>query len=541
MSDPQQLITAYLDDALTEAERDELAVWLKARPDHLREFVEANLFEQQLRAAVASQAQREALGEFGEAGGALDPREALRIAANGLPWFRRLWPRLAAAGASALVLIVAGWALWMKPPSALEGTELAWITRTRSAQVPASAQMPHLGQKLGAGRLTLVAGAVEITLRNGVTMVFEGPGEIELLTPMRAILHTGQAVARVPKNARGFRLETPGANVVDLGTEFAVKCGPGGATDVLVFDGAVMAAATAGSAGFPHQLTAGTAARFSPDQPQPTKIAFRPERFVRRLPPDQGLEIADHGFPFNRPIVEEAAVFPLEQPIAVDGDLSDWSGEGLFQGERGVGRFLEGRMRYDAEFLYVAAHIGDPAPMRSVVDPATDGESGWRGGGLQIRVAADPALGWPVNANAAPYYQMRELPVDAAQIAQATNPALAHLTLWHFAPAAQNCLHIAYGMDLHGAVANPPGYRAAFRQDADGRGYTLEYAIPWKLLNAPRAPRPGDVMAMSWTVHWSDEGGRVWQRQWVEIGNPAEPLRIFTWERAATWGRAVFH
>ena len=178
--------------------------------------------------------------------------------------------------------------------------------------------------------------------------------------------------------------------------------------------------------------------------------------------------------------------------------------------------------------------------MRNVVDPATDGESGWRGGGLQIRIAADPALGWPVNANAADYYELRHLPVDAAQVAQARNPAIAHLTLWHYAPAAQACLHIAYGMDFHGQVVNPAGCRAAFRKDADGLGYTLEYAIPWKLMGVPWGPQPGATLGMTWTAHWSDESGRLWRGQWADLRNHSEPVRIHTWERAATWRRAVF-
>ena len=95
-------------------------------------------------------------------------------------------------------------------------------------------------------------------------------------------------------------------------------------------------------------------------------------------------------------------------------------------------------------------------------------------------------------------------------------------------------------MDFHGGVVNPPGYHAAFRKDTDGRGYTLEYAIPWTLLNAPRPPRPGNALAMSWTTHWSDEVGRLWRGRLVELRNASEPARIHTWERAATWGRAVF-
>jgi hypothetical protein len=298
--------------------------------------------------------------------------------------------------------------------------------------------------------------------------------------------------------------------------------------------------------GFPQRLSAGNAARFTLDANRaPQALAYAPERFVRRLPADKPIEHEEHLSPmFNPTRVEVIGIPTPERPIVVDGDLSEWSDAGSFRAERSGpdarGQFVEGRMRYDRQFLYLAAHIGDPAPMRNKIDPATDGELGWRGGGLQMRLATDPALGWPVDANAPNYYELRRLQPDAARLANATSDHLAHLTMWHHAPSAQNCLHVAYGMDFHGGLVNPPGYRAAFRQDADGRGYSLEYALPWTLVNAPRVPQPGDTLAMSWTVHWSDEGGRLWRGQLVELRNASEPLRIHTWERAATWGRAVF-
>jgi hypothetical protein len=247
---------------------------------------------------------------------------------------------------------------------------------------------------------------------------------------------------------------------------------------------------------------------------------------------------------FNPTRFEEGIISVPERTMVVDGDVSEWGNAGSFRAARlgpdAGGQFFEGRIRYDGRFLYLAAHIGDPAPMRNVIDPTTDGESGWRGGGLQVRLSTDQALGWPVDANAPHYYQFRRIQPDAARLANATSEHLAHLTMWHHAPSAQNCLHVAYGMDFHGGAVNPPGYRAAFRKDADGRGYTLEYAIPWTLLNAPRPPQPGDTLAMTWTVHWSDAGGRLWRGQLVELRNASEPVRIHTWERAATWGRAVF-
>ncbi len=526
MKDSQQLIAAYLDGTLDPAQRAELTAWLRADAENLQQFTEAVRFEQQIRAVVQAKELRAGAEAFVVSAATASPIN--------------YWRWLALAACLAVLATFAAWLL--QPRASIPGAASDWlaeVTMSRGAVQPGDAAW-QTGQRLPSGRVALSAGAMELTLSNEVRVVLEGPGELELLTPMRVVLRSGQAVVRVPEGAKGFRLETAGAQVVDLGTEFGVKCGPGGVTDVLVFEGEVVASSATGSTGFPQQLTSGMATRFSPGQSQPASIAYRPERFVRRLPADHGIELKDQGRALNAPTVEEVAVFPAVLPMTVDGDLSDWSADGLFRSERRAKGYLDGRMRYDADYLYVAAHIGDPAPMRNVVAPATDGEFGWRGGGLQIRVATDPALGWPVNANAAQYYQFRGLKVDAMQVAQASNPALAHLTLWHYAPAAQNCLHIAYGMDFHGPLINPPGYRAAFRKDADGGGYTLEYAIPWRLLNAPRAPRAGETLAMSWLAHWSDESGRLWRGQWVEIRNLSEPIGINTWERAATWGRAVF-
>ncbi len=549
MTDRQPLIAAYLDDALSDAERAELTAWLKTHPDHLRAFVEANLFEQQIRSAVIGQIQRESAGAFVHAEPARPRHPAEGASVGWLKGFVRRWRRWAFAGAAVLLLTLAALPLWRWKPPVARSSGLARVTRAQSPRVPAQTSAFQTGQELAPGRFTLVAGAVEITLTNGVTMVFEGPGEIELLTPMRAILHAGQVVARVPTNARGFRLETPGANVVDLGTEFAVKTGPGLSTDVQVYDGEVIttpiSANAAGS--FPQRLTAGHAARFTQDTRAVSQpLAFASDRFVRRLPADQPIELKGGPSPdFNRSRFDEILVTRPTQGVVVDGDLSEWSAEGGFRSERegapGAGYFVEGRMMFDADFLYIAAHIGDPAPMRNVVNPATDGELGWRGGGLLVRLSTGRQMGWPVDANAPVYYQFRSLAPDASHLAKATSDRLAHLTLWHCAPSAESCLHISYGMNLHGGAANPAGYRGAFRQDADGRGYTLEYAIPWSLLRAASdPPRTGDTLAASWTAHWSDDSGRLWRGQHTEIRNATEPLRIYTWERAATWGRAVY-
>ena len=113
--------------------------------------------------------------------------------------------------------------------------------------------------------------------------------------------------------------------------------------------------------------------------------------------------------------------------------------------------------------------------------------------------------------------------------------------MWHHAPTGRACLAVAQGMNLNALVVNPAGVTGAFRRDADGRGYVVEYAIPWRVLHAEDdPPRKGDQLAAAWQVHWSDAAGRIWQDQLVEIRNPYEPHAIMVWERAASWGRAEF-
>ena len=53
-------------------------------------------------------------------------------------------------------------------------------------------------------------------------------------------------------------------------------------------------------------------------------------------------------------------------------------------------------------------------------------------------------------------------------------------------------LRLQYGLKIHGDTTDANGWQGAFRKDADGKGYTLEYTIPWSLLNcADDPPRAG--------------------------------------------------
>jgi hypothetical protein len=436
---------------------------------------------------------------------------------------------------------------------------LATVKNTRFLLVADAGSPLATGQPIDAGRVSILGGAVELALRNGVEILLEGPGELELIGELQAFLHAGSAVVRMPKGMHGFRLETANTEVLDLGTEFAVKAVNGFMTDVQVYDGAVLATAKReGNSGrFPKRLEAGQSVRFAPESPdEPTSLPYAEERFVRRLPVDVGIEhrsanrrdqwaIMNEIRQFGRPQQPAIVVSRPAGPIAIDGRLDDWRSSPGFTAslnrDPAAAEWVDGRMMYDDEHLYIAAHVGDPCPLSSSIDPVIDADDGWRGGAVQVRLSTDRSQGWPVNANSPNYYKMRRLEAAPQQRKAAFNPRLAHLTMWFHAASATPCLTIAHGMMLQDLQVNPSGFRAAYTRDADGLGYVMEYAIPWRLLHCETdPPQPGDDLAAAWQVLYSDEGGRLWRTQILEVRNPDEPPKIFFWERAATWGRAEY-
>ena len=595
LNDPAflELIAVWHDNLELSAERQtELLARLRDDPALRRHLAEQIGFDGLVRAVQAPEARwlklEDRLGPAADGDTAME--DAVMAAIEGgrslaadhcaaerrssLAW---LWsPRLFAA-ALAVGLVIAGGIAFVasqrrgktEPPVAAEPVaepqpqdHLATVTKTRFLLAVDPEKSLLAGVPLDAGRVAILGGAVELTIRNGVVIVLEGPGDIELKDDMRAFLHAGSAVVRVPKGMSGFRLDTASTDVLDLGTEFAVRVMPDRMTDVQVYDGAVVATGNLGAAAsrFPQRLEMGQAARFSPSPEQPPQqIAYAEERFVRRIESDPGVEQLPHVLPragaanestelrrlFGAPRHESIAVSRPARPVVIDGRLDDWqSAKGFtstLDGSDDAAEWIDGRMMYDDDCLYIAASVGDPAPLRNTFDPTLDAFAAWRGGGLQVRVSTDREQGWPVVANSPNYFGMRQLVPTPEQKAAAENPRLAHLTMWFHAPSKTPCLSIAHGMLVEQIAVNPSGFRGGFAPSPGGRGYTLEYAIPWRLLNSDRdPPRPGDTLAAAWQLSFSDEGGRLWRDQIVELRNAAEPARIFVWERAATWGRAEY-
>ena len=436
------------------------------------------------------------------------------------------------AAAAAVFLAIAGPALWWWTSP----RPLATVTRVTGIGKDVDGWQP--GTPLAAGTASLPAGLAEIAFAGGTTVLVEGPARLEVRGRQHLLLHSGRAVVTVPPADQGFLVETTRARIIDLGTEVGVSADDD--TTVQVFTGKVDAEWKLDGAVSTQRLSAGQAMRVARADAAPEAVPFAAHRFIRYMPvPPQwgrGDIHPDWLAPRNTSQLDTMDVRPAPPGLVIDGDLADWPADGFFAARCDQpfdqDYHVRGAMRYDRNCLYLAAHVADPEPMRSVVDPESDPTIGWKGGSVQVRLSTDRIQGWPVRGEWM-RKDMRYIPSEDF------NDKLVHVTMWYHQPSERACLYLEYGMDLHGTQVNPAGWRGAFRRDADGRGYTLEYAIPWSLLHAEEdPPRAGDTLGACWLVHWSDSGGRLWRGHLTEIRAPgvAGVTHLF----APTWGKAVY-
>lgn len=444
------------------------------------------------------------------------------------------WRWVAAAVSVAALVIVAVLVRQAAPTGSEKGAAnfVAALTAGSEMRWNQSGAGYVVGEKIPVGRCKLNGGIALITFQSGATAMLQGPAELELLTEDKAFLHSGQVFVRAPQDGNGFKLETPTAKLLDLGTEFGVSVNASGDALLQVYEGEVLAKLKNKDVKHEQRFKGGEAVGMTSNF---QTESFWPERFVRTLP-----DITDprgRGFhAYNTSRYTEINILPAAR-VKIDGDLSDWDFSNgiraLCEPPYGENHYLEASMTYDAENLYIAGHVGDPFAMRSQVSPHIARELYGMGGGVALRVSTDRKLGWPLSAESK--FTKGKQPLTAADLSD----KLSFLMLWFYEPEKLACLQIKNGMDLHNPRVNPDGYEGAWRKDADGKGYTIEYRISWKLLNAADdPPRAGDTLATCWLVHWSDEHGMKWKGQLIDVLKPNESGWNF--DRAATWGKAQY-
>jgi len=534
-----QLIDAHLSGEMTEAERRELEERLLHSAADRARFWE--LAETHTVLHEAMQRQLAGCAAVAEP----PPRVSLLSA-----WWRRV-PRFAIAipalGLAVAVGFVILWVVWPTGGLSLRGTPrepgadsepvLAVVRETLRGRW-ADGREVRVSESVGRGGWSLQSGLISLQGADGVELLVEGPATAEWLGAQHMRLTSGRVVVRMPKGRSGFVVETAQMRVIDLGTEFGVSVSPSGDERVQVYDGLVRTESAASGAA--RELKAGSGLRCSAAG-ELVPEAFVEDRFIRRMP--RTTPATPGGPLYNRSAVESVAVMRATNEVSVDGQLTEWNRSAFFKSAceppYAATYFVEGAMMYDATHLYVAAHVGDPEPMRN----ASGDDFLFAGGSVIVRLSTDRRLGWPLKGKHRQFWPAnpsRELLEDS------TSERVTSLILWHDARSGRASLHLQHSFELESPAATPAGWKGTFQKDADGLGYTLEYAIPWRLLHCENdPPRAGDVMGALWTVHWSDADGRICFGQLVDVTNQNPPASPTAWPGAyfligPHWGRAVF-
>lgn len=286
--DVNELISAYLDEELSAAEQQQLAEWIKADASHARQFARAAMLHDRLQGEIAAAVDLETAADDEPAG------EDKVVAFPGLAATRWLLPL---AAAIALMLTLPYWRSSTEPPAAQAPAPVkltGFVTLAYAVDAEfASGAKPSTGQRLDAGTIALQSGMLRLEFDSGVEVILQGPAEYEILSADRTKLRAGKLTATVPHGAEGFRVETPNAEVTDLGTAFGVELDEQGASRVTVFEGKVEVAEP-GSPGS-RLLREGEALRIEQGKGLQA-VAFDEKPFERLFPVASGIESSTGAF-----------------------------------------------------------------------------------------------------------------------------------------------------------------------------------------------------------------------------------------------------
>ena len=227
----------------------------------------------------------------------------------------------------------------------------------------------------------------------------------------------------------------------------------------------------------------------------------------------------------------------VRNTITVDGSLNDWDLDGALEmyvmSETKDLLNAKFALMFDEESLYIGGTVTDSSPMMNQHDPHLSPDRGWDADSCQFRFSIDPSMPYPVNENK---FQ-KNLP---------DNPRIIHATLWYFTGRGEPVLQYLTGMNYKTPVQYPRNgvvpcrdYEAAYKKHADGKGYTFEYRIPWKVFGAAKGPVPGDMTAgtVQFTFGTPDGTRSGGSATWLY---DIKRKPGFTFQNADCWGKLIF-
>ncbi len=222
------------------------------------------------------------------------------------------------------------------------------------------------GATLTAGRYTLERGLLHLRFGGGVMVYLEAPARFDAASAGRLVLHNGRLSARVPPDGVGFTVGTPGAEVIDFGTEFSVEV-ESGTSEVHVFKGLVRVrpkAAKDREAGEAVDLGTAQAVRIVHAAEKPVDIDLAADRFIRAFdePKPRYPRTVKHLSPvayYRMPIRDRGLV---AEPPRYSGVVL--TGPGL-RPPHASGVFAGGSLRVMANSTGRGGRVDAPPPLRS--------------------------------------------------------------------------------------------------------------------------------------------------------------------------------
>ena len=203
---------------------------------------------------------------------------------------------------------------------------------------------------------------------------------------------------------------------------------------------------------------------------------------------------------------------PAPGKVTIDGKLDDWDLSGqiemfVIQATRGTmnAKFA---VMYDADAIYLGADVNDPNPMMNMRSPESDPMQGWNADSCQFRLTTDPKVGYPILDESTFQYKGKG---DLTE----TRDDIVHLTLWHYNETSQPQLAMQLGMTYREPTNAPRGlvpqdqFQAKYLKRPDGTGYSFEYRIPWKTMNAKAPLKAGDIVASTVQFNYSRPDGQM--------------------------------
>jgi hypothetical protein len=232
------------------------------------------------------------------------------------------------AAAASLLVVAAGVSFLklQRDRAPYRGAETAVLGRAVGARFAFGSSgelVPLAGSKLRQGVYELLDGLVEIDYPTGAVLIARAPATFDLVDGSCVRLVDGQMSAHVPKPATGFRIEAPGATVIDLGTDFGVQAVKDQESEVHVFHGEVLVDlhGEKGKSEDQLRLVTGEATRVDYSTGMPSGINVDEERFVRSL--------REETSPYARAVLKlSPAVYYRMEPTGDGTKLVDASGNG---------------------------------------------------------------------------------------------------------------------------------------------------------------------------------------------------------------------